>query len=200
MNVRQFTVLWSASALGLASVAFAAEPTPNVVPASKTRVIQALQSTAEALRSRSIEPQEQPRFKELLDAADALAKDEKVPLSERERWRGMARVRLAEGADVLRRQLAKKPQLPASKASPILAQQAGAGFGAAPAATVGPSPDVGEAQKLIELITGAVRPESWEDRGGDGVIRYWSLGHALIIRNTADIQEKIGGNVGMLRP
>jgi hypothetical protein len=170
---------------------------PPVKPtklAAKDRVVALLQQTATALRSRSIEPHERPLFAELLTAADALAKDDAVPLEDRERWRGLARVRLGEGADVMRRQLAKKPanvRAPQTTLSQVLPQGS--------VAPGGKSADAVEAEALIELITGAVRPESWEDRGGQGVVRYWSLGHALIIRNTADVQEKVGGTVGLLR-
>lgn len=184
-------------------------PTPATVataaaPKSKQRVIRLLQQTAEALRSRSIEPAERPLFAELLAAADDLAKDSTVAVDEREKWRGIARARLAQAAEVLRLQTAKQSavQVPAAKPSAavrlprasILAQ-----VPAGPATATNPPADVVEARALIDLITGAIRPESWEDRGGQGVVRYWSIGHALVIRNTADIQEKIGGTVGQLR-
>lgn len=181
--------------LGRSATSCAAEPSvPATKSATKDRVVRLLQQTATALRSRSIEPDERPLFVELLAAADALAKDEAIPLEERERWRGLARVRLGEGADLLRRQLAKKPvnvRTPQLTLSQVLPQGS--------AAPGGKSAEAVEAEALIELITGAVRPESWEDRGGQGVVRYWSLGHALIIRNTADVQEKVGGTVGLLR-
>jgi hypothetical protein len=172
---------------------------------AKDRVVRALQQTAEAMRSRSIEPAEHATFRELLAAADALAKDKNVALMEREKWRGIARGRLAEGADLLRRQLARKPANVRPPLSPVLAQQGLGGLMQplggmqAQPGNAGPSAEQQEAEALMELITGAIRPESWEDNGGEGVIRYWSLGHAIIIHNTADVHEKVGGTVGLLR-
>jgi hypothetical protein len=50
-----------------------------------------------------------------------------------------------------------------------------------------------DAKELIELIEDTIAPESWEIRGGRGVIRYWSNGQALVIRQTAEVHERIGG-------
>jgi hypothetical protein len=44
-----------------------------------------------------------------------------------------------------------------------------------------------------------ISPETWDVNGGQGVIRYWSLGHGLIIRNTAAEQEKTGDLLQQLR-
>src|SRR5687768_11511010 len=73
---------------------------PAARESSKDRVQRALITTAEALRSRSIDEAERAAFIELLAAAEALRNDESVPQHERDRWRGLARVRLAEGLDV----------------------------------------------------------------------------------------------------
>jgi hypothetical protein len=43
------------------------------------------------------------------------------------------------------------------------------------------------------LIEDTIAPESWEIRGGRGVIRYWSNGQALVIRQTGEVHEQIGG-------
>jgi len=206
--------------LGAASLTRAAEPTkpvPNplegdkpaatattlTAPAAKDRIQQAMRDTAEALRSRSVEPAERSHFVELLNAAEALRHDEKVPQHERDKWRGLARVRLVEGADAMRRQLAKKDAAQAGAApagaDARISRQLPAAGGAVTGVTQ-QAADVVEAQKLIEIITTTVRPETWEDYGGQGVIRYWSLGSALIIYNTADVHERVGGFAGQLRP
>jgi hypothetical protein len=180
--------------------------------ASQDRILTSLQQTAEALRSRSIEPAEMPLFQELLAAAEALRKDESVPLDRREKWRGLARARLVEGAAVLRRQeaaaaqQAAKAQAVAAKgnqpativppSSTTLAQIIPFGGGTGTPATGGnQNPAAQEAEKLIDLIQEAVRPETWDVNGGQGTIRYWSLGHALIIQNTAEVHERIGGSL-----
>jgi hypothetical protein len=178
-------------------------------PAAKDRLQKAMRGTAEALRSRTVEPAERASFVELLYAAEALKVDESVPLHEREKWRGLARVRLVEGADAMRRQLAKEVQAAAAPASsdahvskqfPAGGGGAFGGFGAAAAGPQQQKADVVEAEKLIEIITTTIRPETWDVNGGQGVIKYWSLGGALIIYNSADVHERIGGFTGQLRP
>ena len=57
-----------------------------------------------------------------------------------------------------------------------------------------------EGQELIELIESTIAPASWETRGGPGVIKYWADGHALVIRQTREVHEQIGGVVGAMRP
>jgi len=171
-----------------------AEPSPAKTLTSKDRVLQAMRDTADALKSRTVEPEERSRFVELLNAAEALRHDEAVPQHERDKWRGVARVRLVEGVTAMRRQLA----------NPVVSRhvlaQFPAGGGNVPANATTQSADVIEAEKLIDIITTTVRPETWQDNGGEGVIRYWSLGSALIIYNTADVHERVGGFAGQVRP
>jgi hypothetical protein len=180
---------------------------------AQARLLTALQTTAEALRSRSLEPAELPRFHELLAAAEAYWQDEAVPVDRRAKWCGLAKARLHEGAVVLRRQEAAAAQAskigaakrPASvqPRQTALAQVGGVGqFGAVGAIQNVASPAqaaADEAQKLIDLIQSVVRPDTWDVNGGQGIIKYWSLGHALVIYNTSDVHERIGGSVGFLR-
>jgi hypothetical protein len=51
----------------------------------------------------------------------------------------------------------------------------------------------------MEIITSSIKPESWEANGGTGVIRYFSIGHALVVRATADAQGGVAGLIGQLR-
>jgi hypothetical protein len=178
--------------IGSASSIAANEPKQGPSTSSKDRIVSALRTTSEALRSGSIEPSEQAAFAELLDAAEALRRDESVPQRERDRLRGMARIRLEAGANALRRAQARPD---AEKISRQLPAGQGGAAGTSPR-----SPDVAEAEKLIETITGAIRPETWSSQGGLGTIRYWSLGNALIITNSADVHERVGGLGGALRP
>lgn len=184
---------------------------PETPPAD--RIVALLQQTAKALESRTIEPEEEPAFRELVAAAEALKAADKPSNEERTRLRGLARVRLQQAADVLRRQEARvaaaakkgaKPQSPATIDGPqssVLAQQGlpGGLFGG----QQGQQPAAGtagaEAEKLIDLITGVISPESWEQNGGTGVIRYWALGHALVIRATAEEHDQVGDLAGQLR-
>lgn len=211
-----WTALLLFSAVSLTRAAEPTKPVPNplevdestaastlpAAPAAKDRLLQAMRDTAEALRSRTVEPAERSYFVELLGAAEALRHDEKVPQHERDKWRGLARVRLVEGAEAMRRQIAKNGASQAGAAPAAvdvhISRQLPAVGGAATGAT-SQAADVVEAQKLIEIITTTVRPDTWEDNGGQGVIRYWSLGSALIIYNTADVHERVGGFAGQLR-
>ncbi len=59
------------------------------------------------------------------------------------------------------------------------------------------APDHGE--ELIELIQSVIRPESWDVNGGLGTIYYWYPGRAMVIRQTDEVHEQIGGLLGQLR-
>lgn len=171
--------------------------------AAQARLLAALQVTAEALRSRSLELAELPRFEELLAAAEAYWQDPSVPLDRRAKWCGLAKARLHEGATILRRQgsaAAQAAQRPTSvrPRTATLAQVVPQG-GVPPAPTGAANAAADEAQKLIDLIQGVVRPDTWDANGGQGVIKYWSLGHGLVIYNTGDVHERIGGSMGFLR-
>lgn len=193
LGLTAVSILWT-SPLAAEEPTTPAPPAKQTAPppSSKDRVTNALRATAEALRSHSVEPEERAAFVELLNAAEALRTDESVPQHERDRLRGLARVRLGEGSGALRRSLARPADERISRQFPAARGAAGGGRQQ--------SPDVGEAEKLIEIITGAIRPDSWDVNGGLGAIRYWSPGRALIITNTADVHEQIGGLTGALRP
>ena len=97
-----------------------------------------------------------------------------------------------------------KPATVDAPANQFLAQQqpGGLGFGGAGnnAAATGPNSTKASAEELMEIITSSIKPESWEENGGTtGVIRYFSIGHALVIRNTADVHGNLGGLIGQLR-
>jgi hypothetical protein len=59
------------------------------------------------------------------------------------------------------------------------------------------SPDYG--QQLVELIQTVIQPETWDVHGGPGTIYYWYPGRALVIRQTQQVHEEIGGVLGQLR-
>ncbi len=52
-------------------------------------------------------------------------------------------------------------------------------------------PDYG--QDLVDLIQRTIAPTTWDVNGGQGSIYYWSHGRALIIRQTDEVHEQIGG-------
>ncbi|MDY3562072.1 hypothetical protein R5W23_003518 [Gemmata sp. JC673] len=63
------------------------------------------------------------------------------------------------------------------------------------AATAQPS----NAQKLVKLVTGMVRPYSWVGAGGTGKVEYYDIGAALVVTNTADVITEIGDLLEALR-
>ena len=164
-----------------------------------------LQQTARALESRSIEPEEEAAFRRLIAVAERLKSDRGVPADERNRLRGLARARLRQAAEVLRRRQPKERQvaalpdtvrLPASSTLAQAGLSGTAGGGNSLAAAVSPAQ---EAQRLIDLITAVIAPESWAPTGGTGVIRYWALGHALVVRTRAEEHDAVGDLAGQLR-
>lgn len=56
-----------------------------------------------------------------------------------------------------------------------------------------------DAQDLIDLIQTTIAPSSWDVNGGPGSIVYWPLGQALVVRQTSEVHEDLGGVVGRLR-
>jgi hypothetical protein len=54
------------------------------------------------------------------------------------------------------------------------------------------------AQALIDLITNTIEPDSWEINGGRGRIIYFSPLKVLVIRNSQEVHEQIGGALGAI--
>jgi|GEM_PF-1944593 len=188
---------------------------PEVVQALDAYVISLLQRTAKALESRSIEPHEEADFRALVAAAELLKADRKLLATERVRLEGLVRIRLRHASETLTRQeqrdaksksaAARLPDVPVTT---TLAQQlpglgAGAqGVGPGFAGGIGTQQAGGtdqQAEKLIDLIQAIIAPSTWDVNGGQGVIRYWSLGHGLVIRNTSAEHEKVGDVLQQLR-
>lgn len=59
-----------------------------------------------------------------------------------------------------------------------------------------PNDDYG--QQLVELIQKTIAPSTWDVNGGYGTIYYWRPGRALIVRQTEEVHERIGGVLGQL--
>jgi hypothetical protein len=53
--------------------------------------------------------------------------------------------------------------------------------------------------KLIALIQKSVKPTSWSEMGGQGTIQYFPLGMALVVTQTANVQEEIADLLRALR-
>jgi type II secretory pathway component GspD/PulD (secretin) len=53
--------------------------------------------------------------------------------------------------------------------------------------------------KLMNLLCSSVAPESWKDNGGLATMQYFPLGMSLVIRQTADVHERIAALLAELR-
>jgi len=56
-----------------------------------------------------------------------------------------------------------------------------------------------QAKKLMKVITDAVQPETWADRGGIGSIEYFPLTRSIVVNHTASAQEQVEEMLGRLR-
>jgi type II secretory pathway component GspD/PulD (secretin) len=54
-------------------------------------------------------------------------------------------------------------------------------------------------EQLIKLITGMVRPYSWDGMGGSGRVQYFDLGSALVVNQTADVIQEVANLLEALR-
>ncbi|MBY0514827.1 MAG: hypothetical protein K2P78_13050, partial [Gemmataceae bacterium] len=54
-------------------------------------------------------------------------------------------------------------------------------------------------EQLIKLITGMVRPYSWDGMGGGGRIEYYDVGSALVVNQTADVIREVADLLEALR-
>jgi hypothetical protein len=54
-------------------------------------------------------------------------------------------------------------------------------------------------QMLVDLIQKTIAPESWEGNGGPGTIYYWRPGRALVINQTDDVHDLVGGLLGQMQ-
>lgn len=86
----------------------------------------------------------------------------------------------------------------------ILAQQLGplrqplGALGPAPAQPPGaPADDYGP--ELVELIQTTIAPSSWDVNGGLGTIRYFRNLRVLVVRQTGEVHDALGGLIGDLR-
>ena len=145
-----------------------------------------------------------------------LAQDKQLGAVAREELRNKVRNRLAQLADQIRKRIAretrlakakgpKKLETPADKTE-TLAKWGGAGGqpgrgGGQPALGAGGQgqfnvPDNG--QELVDLIQSVIAPGSWDINGGPGSIYYWQPFHALVVRQTGEVHEEIGGMLEQL--
>lgn len=68
------------------------------------------------------------------------------------------------------------------------------GVGAAGGQT---QPDYGK--DLVELIERTISPDTWDVNGGPGSIVYYQPLHVIVVRQTGEIHEQLGGVLGQLK-
>lgn len=54
-------------------------------------------------------------------------------------------------------------------------------------------------QQLMKLVTGMVRPYSWQDMGGPGKLDYYDVGGAMVVNQTADVIQEVQDLLEALR-
>jgi hypothetical protein len=52
--------------------------------------------------------------------------------------------------------------------------------------------------QLIKVITNTIKPETWSEMGGPGTIEYYPLGMAVVVNNSADVQEQVANLLAAL--
>lgn len=149
--------------------------------------------------------------RELLVLYEELLADHELPAVRRESLRVRVRYRLGELSRQISQRIAveERGNKPPAVAPPAglnvnaqllpQPQRAGRG-GAAPIRAAGGGQmtrRTGQAgdggQALVELIQNVIAPSTWDVNGGNGSIRYWRPGHALVVRQTEQIHEDVGG-------
>ena len=58
-------------------------------------------------------------------------------------------------------------------------------------AAAGGGAAVDEGWQLVELIQRIIAPDFWQPQGGPGVVRYFALKRALVVRATSDVQQQV---------
>ena len=131
--------------------------------------------------------------RELSSVFRDLKQDDSLAATERTELQRTVSQRLAALAGQLRRRLPQAQQH-------ILGQQ----FNPFAAIGQGQQPNqpqaVDPAQELIDLIQDTIAPTTWDTRGGQGVIRFWGPGQALIIRQSSDVHGALAQLLNDLHP
>lgn len=169
--------------------------------------------------ARPTDAQAESAAREFIALYRELRADDKLAQSQRGYFAGKVRGRLIQLSEQISKRIAREERLaknqrtgtltsPAKSESTSRQQDAGdssatdyvpgtASGGPARGGGAMQSPDYGP--QLVELIQRVIRPESWDVNGGPGSIYYWYPGRALVIRQTQEVHEDIGGAVEQLR-
>ncbi len=123
---------------------------------------------------------DEPLVRSLVELHDLLKHDTSLSIVDRQQLRQTIRGQLSKALARL--------QMPVGPFA--LGQVLGAAPGGSPAAN-GSSAATSHAPQLIELIQDTIAPDSWDVRGGQGVVRYWSMSHALVVRQSSSVHDSL---------
>lgn len=176
----------------VANSATRVEDSDETLPNAARRLLRATQSAKADLPHAAV--------RDLVAVYVDLEADEQLSASEHKRLknqvrRRLRRISLALARD-LRRQGRRSTAVIGTKSSGSVAtndssaDSRGAGGGA---------PQNG-AQDLIDLIESTIGPDTWDVNGGQGTIRYWQPGMALVVRQTSEVHAQLGGALQNLEP
>lgn len=201
-----FRLSVSATGMALAGCVFsgiaeAAEPVSSVPvvkatvvkPAADSRGGQALRAAVKSALARAGGTPDEATVRRFVDLYNEVQANTDLPASQRQSLGLALRTRLmrlgaaleADGA-IARPAPARRPVGPPA----ILAQQLNPGQ--LPGQAQAPQRPIDHGQELLELIQDTIKPESWDARGGLGTIKYWPMGHAMVVRQTGEVHEQLG--------
>ncbi len=154
---------------------------------------------------------------ELLFVRQELREDDAMAGSQREYYKVKVESRLQQMSIQLKKRIARNKRLGKSKPPErirgreetveLLGQQAaGAAPPARPLMGNGPAgargrqqPNDDYGQHLVDLIQKTIAPSTWDVNGGLGSIYYWRPGRALVVRQTGEVHDNMGGVLDQLR-
>ena len=145
----------------------------------------AFPKTAAGLRTQA------EQFLKLYAAADKLAP------ADRARFQVRLRSRLSRLADAIRR-AGQQARSSSGGTASTTNTASSSDQQREPAGLPGGGPQ-DNGQDLVDLIEATIAPQSWDVNGGPGTIRYWPAWHVLVVRQTEEVHEQIGGVVHGLR-
>ncbi len=132
---------------------------------------------------------------ELVELYVALHEPNELPGAELVTMRNRVQNRLKTVRDRLRREQYQRRQSTQQAARRSLSRSAASAATLA-ASFGGHAAEQQNAQALIDLITNTIEPDSWEINGGQGRIIYFSPLRVLVVRNSQNVHEQIGGALG----
>jgi len=138
--------------------------------------------------------------RELLPLYTQVAGAKAISASERGRLQARLKGRLSRLAELIRRDVTAQREVDRLQAE-VGSQAETAGevrLSTKSAQSRGGAPQ-DDGQALVELIQATIAPQSWDVNGGQGTVKYWPAWHVLVVRQTDDVHEQIGGAIHGLR-